>query len=445
MQDLLFSFKAYIQNEGLIKPKQKVLLAISGGMDSVVLAHLLNASLIPFELAHVNFQLRGEESERDESFVKDLASSLGVPLHMKKADTISFAEEHKLSIQEAARKIRYTWFEELLNTHQLDLVCTAHHADDDVETMLMNVCRGTGLMGMRGILPKQGKIIRPLLFASRDQIQEYATAHHLQFVEDSSNASDKYARNYIRHHIIPQLTQLWPEAAENLRLNMVRFKESEGLYREALQRKLNKLIHLKEDGLYVPVEGLRFTKPLRTIVFELFHDKGFSAKQVNEIILLLDAHTGSFINSTTHRIIKNRNWLICLPLSTDVPSIVLIQEDEKDVSFAHGNIHIHVKSSPSKDTLSTDPHIAQIDRSSLTFPLILRPWKAGDYFYPLGMAKKKKIARFLIDQKVPRHIKERVLVLESAGRICWVVGHRIDDRFKIRSSTPEIVEFQFKP
>ena len=444
MKDLLSSFNAYIKTEGLLKPKQKVLLAISGGMDSIVLLDLLHRSTIPFELAHVNFQLRGEESTRDEQFVRELAKSYQVNLHVKHVDTEINASEHKLSIQEAARKIRYDWFDELLKQHQLDVVCTAHHADDNVETMLMNLFRGTGLTGLRGMLPKQGKIIRPLLFASRETIQEYSAQQELKHVEDSSNASEKYTRNFLRLQIIPQLSKVWPEVAETLRQNMQRFSETEMVYQEALQRKLKKLITIKEDEWHVPVEKLRLTAPLRTIVFELFQDKGFSSKQVDEIIHLLDASTGSYIDSTTHRILKNRNWLICTPLKKENTFIHIIEPEHQSLILTQGEIHFKQKEWSPKERVSDRPETIELDLAAIQYPLILRNWKAGDYFYPLGMQKKKKIARFLIDQKLSKIEKEQVLVLESAGRICWVVGHRIDDRFKVRKATKRVLVVSLK-
>jgi tRNA(Ile)-lysidine synthase len=439
MIDLQQQFESYSKDEGLIKPQHRILLAISGGIDSVVLAHLLKRSSIYVELAHVNFQLRGEESDRDEKFVRSLSTSLQVPLHVKQVNAELFAAEHKLSIQEAARKIRYDWFQELLLERDLDRIATAHHADDTVETMFMNLFRGTGLTGLRGILPKQGKIIRPLLFATRQQIEEYAKEYVLSYVEDSSNASEKYTRNFLRLHLIPQVIKIWPEVAENLRENMIRFREAEQLYKEALEKRIKKLVINKGEELHVPVEGLRFSVPLKTLVFEIFHPRGFTSRQTDEIIQLMNASTGRFIDSATHRIIKNRNWFICTPLQFDKADLIFIDEQTSVVKTALGELVMHKENKLINDPIAQNSYSVQLDLSEMVYPLILRPWKAGDYFYPLGMPKKKKIARFLIDQKVPRHEKEKILVLESAGRICWILGHRIDERFKIHPSTTQIL------
>lgn len=439
MKDLQQHMNLFIQNEVLIKPHQKILLAISGGMDSVVLADLLIRIGYSVELAHVNFQLRGEESDRDEQFVRTLASNWQLPLHVTRVETEFFAAQHSMSIQEAARKIRYTWFQELLIQHHLDLIATAHHADDAVEGMLMNMFRGTGIKGLRGILPKQNKIIRPLLFASRQQIEAYANEHNLSFVEDSSNYSDKYTRNFLRLTILPQLKSIWPEVAENLRENMIRFRDTAQLYTECIERRIKKLVVEKDADIHVPIEGLRFQKPLKTIVFEVFASKGFSSGQNDEIIRLMDAQTGSFIDSSTHRIIKNRNWFICTPIEVVNPDLLLIDENTAEVNTAKIHLLIRTEQWTAGSPISSDPSWVQFDRTKIAFPLILRSWKAGDYFYPLGMTKKKKVARLLIDLKVPKNDKEKVLVLESEGRICWVVGYRMDDRFKIRPSTNAVL------
>lgn len=439
---MLQQFTNYINEEGLIKPKNKILLAISGGLDSVVLAHLFKKSSLYIEFAHVNFQLRGDESNRDEAFVRTLATSLNVPLHVKHVDTEGFATEHKLSIQEAARKIRYDWFHLLLTEQKLDLIATAHHADDNVETMLMNLFRGTGLAGMRGILPKQGKIIRPLLFSSRAQIEQFAQENNISHVEDSSNASDKYTRNFLRIHLIPQLTSVWPEAAENLRDNLTRFRESEQLYKESLDRRLKKLVIDKGDDIHIPVEGLRFAGPVKTLLFEIFHPKGFSSRQMDEIFRLMNADTGSYIDSSSHRIIKNRNWFICTPLHKDRPNLIIIDKKDSEVNTTAGLLTLRKQNVSIIENTSPDRSSATLDSGKIEFPLILRPWKPGDYFYPLGMSKKKKVARFLIDQKIPKHEKEQVLVLESAGRICWVLGLRIDDRFKVIPSTLDCIHIK---
>lgn len=436
--------EAFIREERLCTGKEKLLLAISGGLDSVVLAALLRVRRQPVEWAHVNFQLRGDESLRDEQFVRELAGKWGIVLHVQHLDAAAFAAAEGCSVQEAARKLRYEWFETLRQERGLDAICTAHHADDNVETMLMNLFRGTGMAGLRGILPKQGKILRPLLFASRAALEAYAREHRLEYVDDSSNATEKYTRNYFRHSVLPLIRKIYPEAEENLRQNLPRFRESQQLYREAVDRKLKKLIVQKEKEWHVPAAALAAAQPLHTIVFELFHPFGFRPAQTPAILSLLPAQTGSYVDSATHRILKNRKWLIITPLAPVHSGVQVITASDTHVELANGTLHLQQQSWQEGQTVDPDPLVAQLDLREISFPLIIRPWKPGDYFYPLGLKKKKKVARLLIDLKIPRHEKEKVRVLESAGRICWVVGVRIDDRFRIRSSTQNVLKISWK-
>lgn len=445
MNTLLQSFEWFNREERLLKRSETVLLAISGGLDSVVLAELFLQTGQAVEYAHCNFGLRGEESDRDEAFVRALAKRQGIRLHVNRFDTNAFADERKLSIQEAARILRYGWFLELQKERKLQAVCTAHHADDNVETMLMNLFRGTGIAGIRGILPRQDKIVRPLLFASRVELEAFALEHHLDHVEDSSNASDKYSRNYIRHQLLPVIRSLYPTADENLRQNMPRFREAEIIYKSTMERILRKLIVNKEEEVHIPVEKLRLMQPLQSILFEIFQPFDFTAAQLTSIHQLMDASTGSSIYSSSHRVLKNRNWFIISPLSSEPLSTVIVEEGDKEAITSDGSVEIERFSWTALETPDPNPLVAQLDLREVVFPLILRPWKPGDYFYPLGMRKKKKIARFLIDLKLPRHLKDRVLVAESGGRICWIVGHRIDDRFRVRTSTRNILRMEWHP
>lgn len=433
MQDLLIRYRAFIRKEGLFRKDQRLLLAISGGLDSSVLLHLTVASGYQVELAHANFQLRGEESARDEDFVRQLASQYMLTLHVKHFDTQSFAEIHKLSIQEAARDLRYRWFDELLKERGLHKMVTAHHADDNVETSLMNLFKGTGIAGMRGILPLSQDIVRPLLFASRKELEQYALVHGIAHVEDSSNLSDKYARNFFRLNIIPLIEQVYPGAMENLRGNMPRFREVEMLYCEAVDRKTRKLLKQVGEEWHIPVEALRLSRPLYTIMHEIFSRFGFTSGQLPEIEKLMDSQTGRSISSATHRLTRNRNWFIVGRKDDEAPSVITIRSDDDFVDFPGGRLKISEQSSVAD--IPQDPGVALLDSSRLEFPLLLRKWRQGDHLYPLGMNKKKKVARLLIDMKLSASDKEKVWVLESNKRIIWVVGIRIDHRFRITPST----------
>jgi tRNA(Ile)-lysidine synthase len=440
---LIHPYQQFIQEGQLFRKEDPLLLALSGGLDSVVLLHLTIASGYRVELAHMNFQLRGDESNRDEAFVQQLASEYDLPIHVKQADAASYALHHKCSVQEAARALRYEWFNNLADERGLSFVLTAHHADDNAETMLMNLFKGTGIAGLRGILPKQEKLVRPLLFASRQMLEAYAQDHGLAFVTDSSNLTDKYTRNFFRQHIIPLVEQVYPGTQENLRNNMPRFREVEFLYREAVDMHLRKLITRNGKDLMIPVEKLRKSLPLHTIVFELFHPFGFSARQVPEISHFLDASTGSVMYSASHRLLKNRNWLLLSPVMPRKFAITSIEAGEEVVFFPGGTLEIRLSSH--KQVPSPDAMEAWLDADELSYPLLLRPWKNGDYFYPLGMTKKKKLARYFIDQKRSLADKEKTWVLESAGRIAWVLGERIDNRFRITPSTRQVARFRWQP
>jgi tRNA(Ile)-lysidine synthase len=456
-------FKAFIQQENLFHSKDKLLLAVSGGVDSVVLCELCRQAGFDFIIAHCNFQLRGEESKRDAALVQQLAKQYNVPFLIKEFDTTTYAATHKLSIQEAARELRYGWFAELVGSLESGVgslssshstanhkpqttnwLVTAHHLDDNIETMLMHFFRGTGVQGLRGMLPKQGYIVRPLLFARKETLQQFAGNNGLSWVEDSSNALDKYARNYMRNQVIPLLQHMYPEVDANLAGNLQRFADMEVLYEQAIGLHKKKLLEVKGAEVHIPVLKLQKTTPLRTIVYEIIKDHGFSAHQTDEVIALLNSESGKYVQSATHRIIKNRKWLIIAPAQSGQSKIIVIDDDNTRVPYEHGEIAI---SKPAIDSwkLTNSNLIAYLDAAAIRFPLILRKWKQGDYFYPLGMKKKKKVARFLIDQKLSLTDKEKVWVLEMNKKIVWVVGMRIDDRFKITPHTTHVLHMEWQP
>ncbi|MBL0183968.1 MAG: tRNA lysidine(34) synthetase TilS [Chitinophagaceae bacterium] len=446
---LLLKFQHYIKKENLFHPKDKLLLAVSGGVDSVVLCELCKQAGYDFVIAHCNFQLRGEESERDEKFVKGLAKKYSAEVLVKKFDTEKHAAENKLSIQVAARELRYNWFHELIEASVAKYVATAHHANDNIETMLMNFFKGTGIQGLKAILPKQGNIVRPLLSVKKEELIAFAREHDLEFVEDSSNASDKYTRNYFRNQLFPDLQKVFPQVEENLAGNLQRFREIEILYQQSISQHKKKLMEQKGSEIHIPVLKLQKTEPLHSIVYEIIKDFGFTAHQTDECIALLQSETGKYIQSPTHRIIRNRKWLIISPNETTEAATVLIVEEGK-IIFVPGELEI--KSLPQTSNLKpqtsdlkpqTSNNIAQLDAGEIKFPLLLRKWKTGDYFYPLGMDKKKKISRFLIDQKLSLPQKENVWVIEMNKKIIWVIGLRIDNRFKITGSTKDILQISF--
>lgn len=440
--EFLARFKEFIQKENLFQPKDKLLLAVSGGVDSVVLCALCKKAGLDFSIAHCNFNLRGADSKRDELFVTALAKEYGVNFFIKSFDTAAISLETKTSIEEAARNLRYTWFEEVRINNGLNYILTAHHADDNIETVLMNFFRGTGIKGLRGILPKKEKIIRPLLFARRSELEAFCQTEELAFVTDHTNAENDFTRNYFRNTILPLVSESYSEAKENILKNIVRFKETEILYRQAVDLHIKKLLEYRGNEVHIPVLKLIKTEPLATVFFEIIQGYGFTAHQVDEAISLLQSESGKYIQSATHRIIKNRNWIIIAPVQTNIAKHILIEETDHTINFETGALHLE-KLDVNKVQLSTDNLVAMLDAATVSFPLLLRKWKQGDYFYPLGMKKKKKINRFLIDQKLSLPQKENTWVLEMDKKIIWVVGLRIDDRFKIANSTTQLIKISF--
>lgn len=416
---------------------REYLIAVSGGIDSSVLCELCKQAGLKFSIAHCNFQLREEESERDEKFVKNIGEKYGVTVVVKKFNTKVHADEKKISIQEAARDLRYAWFIELKTEFHFEGILLAHQADDNIETILMNFFRGTGLKGLLGMPPIAVKYCyRPMLEFRRKEIEEFALRNNLQWVEDSSNSSSKYTRNFFRNELIPQIKKVFPAVEENLLQNIERFNAIHSLYDVSVSFFKRTICKKINDEVSIPVEKLKpYCKT--ALIYEIIKEYGFSEKQVEEVVKLLDAESGKFIENANCQIIKHRNWLIIAPRKIYGDTIA-ITEQLNTVQFGAGRLEFK-KITKEKFRLQKEEQIAQIDAKKIEYPLLLRKWKQGDYFYPLGMRKKKKLARFFIDEKLSKNKKENVWVLESNKKIIWVAGMRIDDRFKITDKTKEIL------
>lgn len=431
---LELKFKEIIERRRLFSAGDRLLLAVSGGLDSVVLCELCKRAGFSFLIAHCNFQLREKESERDEDFVRKLAADYNVDFELRRFETDHFASERKLSVQVAARELRYSWFKELIKEKKADWILTAHHADDNIETVLMNFFKGTGISGLRGIPEKNDRIVRPLLGFRKSDLLSFGKTVPLQWVEDSSNASDKYNRNYFRNQLIPLISQLYPKAEENILSNIHRLGEVEMIYHQAIEQYKKSLIEARGSEYFIPILKLAKQTPLNTIVFELVRDFGFSPAQSNEIIRLFGSESGKFVQSATHRILRHRKWLVITPIVPSENSIFVIEKEDQQVDAGSFTLSV-VTRRVDVDNIKSSADIAQLDLKTINFPLILRKSKPGDYFYPLGMKKKKKLSRFFIDQKLSKSDKENVWVIESGKRIAWVIGHRIDDRFKLSPQT----------
>lgn len=461
-------FARHLKQLPIIQPNQKQLIAVSGGVDSVVLCDLMFRAGYDFVLAHCNFQLRGDESERDEQFVRNLGEKYGKEVLVKKFETETYASENNLSIQLAARELRYNWFNLMLTTSRSTLttnnsalttsdlllapnssplaihyILTAHHANDNIETLLMNLFKGTGISGLHGILPLQGRIFRPLLFAKKEEIVEYSNRYKLPFVEDSSNLTDKYTRNFFRHRLFPLLKEVYPNVEDNLLKNIRRFSEVEELYKQSIDQHKKRLLEMKENEIHIPVLKLQKTSPVSTMIYEIIKDFGFTSSQVPDVFNLLNSETGKHVSSSSYQIIKNRKWLIISPVQATEALNISIEQGDEQVVFSGGALEVKTFNHSRNFQIPADKNIAAVNLSEITFPLLLRKWKQGDYFYPLGMKKKKKLSRFFIDQKLSKSQKEKVWVIEMNKKIVWVVGQRIDDRFKIMPSTKEILKISF--
>jgi tRNA(Ile)-lysidine synthase len=427
----------------LFQKNDRLLIAVSGGVDSMVLCELCHLSGFDFEIAHCNFQLRGEDSEADESLVIETAKKYKVKIHATKFDTLTYAAENKTNIQIAARQLRYDWFNTIAQENNISHILTAHHANDNAETIAMNFFKGTGINGLTGMQPKKsgigGKITRPLLFATKQNIKDFAVENDLAWREDVSNASDKYTRNYFRNELLPAIEKVIPHVEENLIQNIERFSDVATLYNTALDKLKSGLLFKKGNEIHIPVLKLMKTPAYKTVYYEILKSYGFISSQMKDAIQLLSSESGKYITSATHRLIRNRNWLIVCPLVNENNSVVVIDNPDSVIEMVHQKLKIESIKVPID--IEANSSIGYADADKIKFPLICRKWKQGDYFYPLGMSKKKKLSRFFIDQKLSIADKEKVLVIESDKKIIWIAGMRIDDRIKITPSTKNVIKF----
>ena len=435
---MLASFHNHLQQNFPFLWQTKIILAISGGIDSVVLAHLLYGLDIPFLMAHCNFQLRGEESEGDQRFVEALSHQLSAPLAVKRFETKAYGKAHGLNTQLAARVLRYEWFETLRKEKGYDYVLTAHQANDSWETFLINTSRGTGLKGLLGIPAQNGAILRPLLPFSREEIHAFATENHICWREDSSNSSDAYTRNKIRHHLSPILKEVHPLFFKNfektqslLQLTYDFLQESISQYRKECFTMGNPIVFL--------IEKLRTHPHRRFLLHELLSPYGFT--DVNALERFLQASTGKYLASDTHRLLSNRGqWLISEIHETPSPAFYL-QKTDQAIDFP-----IALSWEKVSQAEPSGAEVIYIDKKKIQFPLCLRKRKEGDLFYPYGMGGQKKVLRkYFKDEKYSLYDKENQwLLTDSTDQILWVVGRRADERFRPTPHTKEILCIRLK-
>jgi tRNA(Ile)-lysidine synthase len=429
---MLQQFLNYIEKEQLIVPTEPILLAVSGGLDSVVLTDLCHKAKIRFGMAHCNFQLRGAASDGDEVFVGELAKKYGVSFFITRFDTISYIAAHKVSTQVAARELRYEWFKEIQQKHHFSLLAVAHHLNDSIETALYNLTKGTGIAGIRGILPKNGAIIRPLLFATREKIAAYALENNLIWREDASNAEDKYQRNFIRHHIVPLFKEINPSFEASFEQNFENLRATELVWKNKIAQVSAQYVKKMDDEWRIDTYFMQDLAhlPVKSILFELLRDYHFKHQQVENII---SAKNGSIFYTENYELLKTQSHLILKKITEkEATKFYWVEKDtskiaigEKEFSFEWMN--------ETPDFSENTPNIAYFNAEKLIFPLKIRHWQAGDVFQPFGMkGKKQSVKDFLTNKKVNTWEKSQVFILENGNQeIIWVMGFRTDERYKI--------------
>lgn len=447
---MLKQFVGFIKKENLFGEKAGILITVSGGVDSVVMCDLFHKANFSFSIAHCNFKLRREESDKDEKFVKSLAEKYKVPFHKKSFNTSSFARRKKISVQMAARDLRYEWLKRLAKEKKYDFIATAHHLDDSIETFFINILRGTGIAGLQGVPLKQENIIRPLLFASKKMIRDYAEENNLQWREDSSNFTDKYLRNNIRHHLIPSLKKLNIGFEKTITKELSYFKEAGEIFKKFIDEKRREIVVEEGKHILLNIKKLKDSGHAETILHEVLKAYDFTPETTELIAQRMYTTAGKKFLSPTYRLIKDRDFFILTPNEKKNPPLSPFSKGENEefllkenqTEFQNENLKLRTESitgnlSTVKDKNSS---IAYLDYSKLSSPLKIRKWKQGDFFYPLGMEGKKKLSDFFIDQKIPVSEKENIYVLESNGKIVWVINYRIDNRFKVLSDTQKILK-----
>ncbi|MCY7351776.1 MAG: tRNA lysidine(34) synthetase TilS [Cytophagaceae bacterium] len=417
---------------------QRALLAVSGGVDSVVMAELFHRAGIPFGVAHCNFGLRDADSDGDEAFVRQRAERYGVPFFTKRFDTKTFAETYGLSVQLGARKLRYEWFKEILDSARFDYLATAHHRDDALETLLLNLSRGAGLAGLAGIPVWQGRVVRPLLSASREAIEQFAAENNLSWREDRSNATDDYPRNFVRHHVVPLLRQLNPNLHETLGQTLEQLAAARRLL--ASQAEALREVAWRREGEvhFLAIEKLRQAPEPLLLLHELLRPLGFRYRQSGAIWAAVDGPVGKQFHSPTHTLTKDRLALIVTPKLANADERFFLQKEDNFMETPDFRLRFFIQEKVQL-VFENNPRQASFDADLLTFPLTLRRWQPGDWFCPLGMnGRRKKVSDLLIDTKIPRSLKARVWVLVSGESLVWVLGHRMDERFRVTPQTGRI-------
>lgn len=434
-------FKNFIEEKTLFKKEDKILLGVSGGMDSIVMAELFHQAKFKFDIAHVNFGLRGEESKADEEFVRSLAKKYKVEFHHTQFETAAFAEKEGISIQMAARNLRYAWFESIREKYAYQKIAIAHHQTDSAETILLNLVRGTMLSGLHGILPKNGHIIRPIIWMNKEEMMEILEQNRLAWREDSSNASTKYKRNFIRHEIYPLLKELNPNFEETISKNAEKILKIEDWLNQELEAWKSNYIRVEKEGLWInPPENFDIKNQL--LFSQFLNEIGFNSQQIEQILAIDRGATGKIFESPIYTININRGEYVLVRKSLEEFSAIFIEEGTKEIFIGENKLTFELADYSEKLELNQGNNTAILDYDLVQWPLVFRSASEGDWFCPLGMNKKKLISDFLTDKKIPFVLKKSTKILVSGHSICWVVGHRIDNRYKVGEKTKKVLIIQ---
>lgn len=426
----------FIEKNSLFEAKDKILLTVSGGKDSMLMTFLLAKAGYQLTIAHCNFQLRGEESDLDEALVRSFAEAHQIPFYVNYFDTNTYADEHGISIQMAARELRYTWFESLRKELNFEKIAVAHHLNDHIETVLLNLSRGTGLLGLQGIQCKRDHIVRPLLFLTAEEVLEYVEKYQIPYRDDQSNFTTKYARNKVRIDIIPQFKKMQPDFERVFEQNIEHFKESYTLLQQFVQPIRNSLFEKRNDDWLVEKVKLEPYIDDLALLYELFINFGFAKNVLADLQSCWDKESGRLFQSADYDLLFDRDFLVIREKEFKNPSETLITSETKSVSWGEYSFSCDVSFDK---TIIRDKRLAKIDFDLIVFPLTLRSWKEGDYFYPLGMTSKKKLSDLFQSYKVNSFEKKNIPILVNGnGDIIWVANYQLDNRYKISSNSKKV-------
>lgn len=434
-------FLNYIRDNTLFGNDSRVLLAVSGGIDSMVMSHLFLKLGTNIGIAHCNFSLRDGESDKDEELVKDFSDNNRMPFYRIRFRTKEYSMSRGISVQMAARELRYAWFEKIREENNYDFIAVAHNRNDNIETMLINLIRGTGITGLSGMKPASNRVIRPILFASRPRIEEYCSENRIMFREDKSNADTRYTRNKIRHLLLPVLKEINPSIEDTLSETAGRLAGIDEIATDFINGLRSKLSIETGGTIIFDIEKLAELKAGKALIFELFSPYGITGTTSGDLINILAGSTGKQIFTKTHRMVISRNELLVSPIETQKKDSYVINTPE-DLLMVPGIDSAMIIDIESGFKIPDSKNIASVDLDKVRFPMLIRTWESGDAFVPLGMKKKKKLSDYFIDRKYSLFDKEKALILESEGDIVWLIGERIADRFKVSGMTTRILQIK---